>query len=96
MMNEEFEIPPGVTIVNALRYVNAIEQAVKREITRIPKSERGMVTAMVAGALRVSSDALNNLREKMEKTGEADPITDEQRLQLRMLFRNAMEKNRSS
>ena len=95
-MNEnDFKPAEGVNIVNAFRYVEAIEEAVMRDVMQLGKSERSMIVGMIAGALRLAADHLGEFRANLEATGEADHPSEEQILQLKMIFRRAREKRNS-
>lgn len=91
MKEDKFTPAPGVTIDNALRYIEAIEEAVERDINRIPKSERALAATLVAGTMRMASDRINSFRDKMERTGDADPLSEVQKMSLHLVFRRAME-----
>lgn len=89
-MDNEFKPADGVTIDNAIRYVEAVEQAVKRDIRRLPKNERSFILGMMAGALRLASDSLATFRKSLEDQGASSPMSDDQKLQLRLLLRDVL------
>ena len=89
-MNEEFKPAEGVTFDNALRYLEAIEEAVKRDIKNFPKSERSMMLSVMAGSIAQVSDSLFKFRKDMEKRGDSTPVTEEQKQMTRLIFRRAL------
>ena len=91
---ETFTPAEGVTIDNALEYLQAIENAIRCGITRLPISERSMMLGILSGSIAQTAEALNQFRKDMEKTGTATPATEEQKLQLRMMIRMAAAKNK--
>lgn len=91
----EFDPASGVTIENSLRYLEAIEQAIKREIKTIPKSERSMMLGILAGSIGLVSNRITEFRKDLEKSGESSPVTKEQKEQLKAIFRRARDKYES-
>lgn len=92
-MKQEFDPAPGVDIDNSLRYIEAVERAVRRDILKVDRSERSMTVGIIAGSLRRAADALGKFRADLEESGQADPPTEEQRFRLLMYFRRALEKD---
>ena len=93
-MNDKFHPPEDVTIHDALRYLEAIESAVRRDIRRLPIEERSLMVGIIAGAMSQTSETLTQFRIDMEESGEATPVTEEQKMQLRMTFRSAFQKDK--
>lgn len=93
MKEPDFSPAEGVDITTALRYIQAIEEAVKRDASSLDKSERSMMIGLIAGTMRKAADGLGEYRAHLEAVGLADPPTEEQLLQLRMIFRRALEKS---
>lgn len=91
MKEDKFTPARGVTIDNALRYIEAIEEAVKRDFNKLPSDERSVSVGMIAGSLRQASDRLAAFRANQEACGAAAPMTETQKLQLRLIFRHAKE-----
>ena len=89
-MKDKFNPAEGVTFDNALRYLEAIEQAIKTEIKNFPKSERSMMLGVMAGSIAQVSDSLFKLRKDMERRGESTPVTEEQKQMTRIIFRKAI------
>ena len=90
----EFIPADGVTIENALRYLEAIEQAIKRDITLLPKSDRSMMLGIMGGSLAQASENIFNFRQSMEKSGDSLPTTEEQKELIRATFRQALAKDK--
>lgn len=80
---DKFEIPKGVTIDNALRYVVAIEEAVKRDIVKLPEDMRTFALASMKMALELAAHRVERLLDEARMTKE---LTDEEKFQLSMLM----------
>ena len=93
MKDNDFTPAEGVTIDNCLRYIAAIEEAAKRDIALVNKGERAMTLGLVSSALSNAAASLNKLRKDMEEKGQAPPITTEQKIMARILFRLALGKD---
>lgn len=92
MNDDHFKPAEGVTIANALEYAEAIDQATRRDVKVIPKGERALSISVIAASLRLISDQLLKTRDYMIQTGKADPLSEEQLLMIKMIFRRAREK----
>lgn len=91
-MNEKFEIPPGVTLENALRYVVAIQEAAQRDVASVSKDDRSMILGILAAALEDAAHRVSFQRAQLERKGAAKPMSKAQRQQIEMIFRRALEK----
>lgn len=80
-----------ITINTAIHVVAEIERVVEKEVYTLPPEERSMAVGIIAGTMRQVADRLGELRMVMEINGEAPPPTEEQLLQIRMIFRHARE-----
>ena len=89
-MDNDFKPAEGVTLDNCLRYIEAIEQAAARDISRIGKGERSMILGVVSAALSNAANKIDKVRNEMEEKGQALPVTPEQKIMARMLFRLAL------
>lgn len=88
-MIEDSTTPSGVTIENALDYLEAIRDVVSQDVMNMDKEDRSLVLGIISAALSQTSESLKQLRSKLEKMGDATPITDEQKLQLRQILMRA-------
>ena len=93
MKDNDFTPAEGVTIDNCLRYIAAIEEATRRDIALVKKSDRSMTLGLVSSALSNAADSISKLRKDMEEKGQAPPITTEQKIMARILFRLALGKD---
>lgn len=91
-MKDKFDIPQDiVTIDNALRFILAIEQAVYRDLNKLGKSNKALAASIVGAALDNASHSIMTKVDSMVKNGEAEPLSEEQLLHLKLLFRRAHE-----
>ena len=67
-----------ITIYNALRYVDAIMQVVKRGIYTLPKENRALALSTISQYLQMASIHIHHYKEDMIKSGEATRTTIEQ------------------
>lgn len=92
---ETFTPEQGVTIDNAIGYIEAIESAVRSGITRLPKEERSLMLGVISGAMAQTCGTINRFRIDLEKKGLSTPVTEEQKMQLRLLIRQALAKRKA-
>lgn len=93
-MSTDQGIPKGViTLENALSYIEAIGEAVKRCVMDLDKEDRSEVVGIVSAVLSQTSESLQQFRAKLEQSGEATPVTEEQKLRLRKIMKDAKTLN---
>lgn len=90
-MKIKFKQEDSVTIGNAIQYAEAIDNATKRDVERVPKNERALSLSVIAATLRLVSDQILKRRDILIEEGQADPITEDQQLLIKMIFRRAAE-----
>ena len=94
MMNkDDFKPADGVTLENCFRYIEAIEQAAKRDIFLLKTEDRSTSLSIIAGTLKLVADQITKFRRQLEENGEATPMSDEQRLLLRAIMLRAVKPN---
>lgn len=81
----------GVTIENCLRYINAVEEAAKRDIKDLPIEERSFMLGLIKVHMQLSIMSLDRLQAALEESGDATPITDEQRLHFHLMLQLAFK-----
>ena len=86
--------PADVSIDNALQFVEAIEKAVREGIHTLPVEDRSIVIGIISGALAQTSESLAGYRKILERQGRADPVTEDQKEQLRLLLRKTIAKSK--
>ena len=94
MEQKPFSPADGVTLDNALQFIEAINAAVRRDIPSVDRTERSMLIGIVAAALNQTSESLGQFRAKLEQAGQATPISEEQKAQLRLFIRGAKSKRK--
>lgn len=95
-MKIKFKPSDNVTIGNAIQYAEAIDKATKRDVERVPKNERALSLSVIAATLRLVSDQILKRRDILIDQGQADPITEDQQLLIKMIFRRAAENQEGS
>ena len=92
----KFKPAEGVTLLNAMEYATAIEDAVRDEIMTVPVEQRSAIIGMVAVTLKLTLSSLLAFRDSLEQQGLASPPTEEQLLQIKMIMRRAAEDKKES
>lgn len=87
MNNNDFTPAEGVTLENALQYVAAVGDAVRRDIMKLPLEERNFIAGLLAGGLLIEANGINKHRAGMVQRGEAIPITKAQQEQINWMIR---------
>ena len=97
-MKKDYDFTPaeGVTLDNALRYVEAIGQAIRRDIMQLPFEERGFIIALLAGALHLEAQEIDNYRKGLIQAGEALPMTAQQQEQFKWMMHRIFDKSPDS
>ena len=83
-----------MTIHNVIDYLVAIEEAVKRDIFTLPKSERSLILGVMSASIAKAAEDINKYRLQLEESGESLPVTEEQKEEVRALFRRAIAKDK--
>jgi len=78
MKDDKFAPVEGVTIENALRYIAAIGEAVRKNILDIPLEGRFFVGALISATLLVESKNIQKHIVSLLSTGQAIGMTREQ------------------
>ena len=78
-----------IRIDNVLDLLKEIETAVREQVMDVHREDRSMVIGIISSALSVTSDSLQQFRAKLEQSGEATPVSEEQKLQLRHVLSGA-------
>ena len=66
--------------------IESIDESMRSEVMELDKADRSMVLGIVAAALSSAADSLSQYRAKLEASGEATPVSDEQKQSLRSLL----------
>ena len=96
MKDKDFTPAEGVTLKNAMRYVAAIGEAVKKDIMKLPIEQRGFISSLIAGALHMEAQSIDKYRDGLIQAGQAIPNTDEQTEEFKWILRRIFEKNPDS
>ena len=78
-----------MNIEDIIDYIETIDESVREQILLVDKSERSIVLNVIISALLTSGQSLMRYHNKLQKAGEAPPMTDEQRAQLRAILGEA-------
>lgn len=87
MKENGFTPAEGVTLENALRYVAAVGDAIRRDLTRLPLEERGFIAGLLAGALHLEATSIDKYRDGLIQAGRAIPMTADQQEQFKWMMR---------
>lgn len=83
----------GITIENALNYVDAIVNAVKRDIHKLPIRNRGHALIIINKYLESSATAIHIYKEELIKSGDATRTSGEQHRQAHRVSYDAIVKD---
>lgn len=67
----------GVTIFNAVQYIDAIDYAVERDIMSIPIEEREIIIKTIRATFGIAEVSLESLLRRLKEQGEAPDMTKE-------------------
>lgn len=92
MAKDESHSPvKGVTIENCLRYINAVEEAAKRDIKDLPIEDRSFMLGLIKVHMQLSIMTLDKFQATMEEHGDATPVTHEQKLHFQLMLQLAFK-----
>lgn len=94
--DNDFSPAEGVSIENALRYVEAIGQAIKRDIMQLPFEERGFIIGLLAGALLLEAKEIDKYRKTLIDLGQAVPMTAKQQEQFEWMMHRIFDTKHDS
>lgn len=89
MGKKDERIPDGVTLENAVWYLEAIQQAAERDIALVGPGERSLILGILSGVMYKTAEYIAQMRAQMELSGRADPVSEEQKAALREIFKIA-------
>lgn len=89
MGKKDPRIPDGVTLENAVWYLEAIQKATEEDIQRVGPGERSLILGILSGVMFKTAQYIAQMRSMMELSGRADPVSEEQKAQLREIFKVA-------
>lgn len=96
MKNNDFQPAEGVTLENALRYVAAVGDAIRRDLLRLPFEDRGYIAGLLAGALHLEAQQIDKYRQTLIDLGQAVPMTEDQQEQFKWMMHRIFDKTPDS
>ena len=96
MRDNDFTPAEGVTLDNALRYVAAIGNAIRRDLLQLPLEERGFIAGLLAGALHLEAQGIDKYRATLIDAGQAIPMTADQQEQFKWMMQRIFDKTPDS
>lgn len=85
---KKMQLPDDVSIFDAYRYIQAVEEAVRKGIGRFGRKDRTFIVESVREAMRLSSESLAELLAEMQREGAAYALTDDEKMRLAIMFSN--------
>jgi hypothetical protein len=94
--DKAFTPAEGVTLQNALRYVAAVGQAIRRDLLQLPLEDRGFIAGLLGGALHLEAQEIDNYRKGLIQAGEALPMTAQQQEQFKWMMHRIFDRKPGS
>ena len=84
-----------ITIENAIDHIEKLNDAVRKDAMTLGKDTRSMAISLIAAVMAVTAEDLKNFQSGLEASGEATPISEEQRGSIRAILSEAMKSKAS-